>query len=71
LYLHASRRISSRPADRDYPLPNLICLLFYTLRRLLHLLVYLLLYLLLTLLHLLLDLFFYSRSASCRAKHRE
>jgi hypothetical protein len=25
----------------------------------------------LTLLHLLLDLFFYSRSASCRAKHRE
>ena len=33
--------------------------------------IYLLLDLLLTLLHLLLDLFFYSRSASCHAKHRE
>ena len=54
-----------------YTLPNLVCLLFYTLRRLLHLLVYLLFYLLLTLLYLLLDLFFYSRSASCRAKHCE
>ena len=39
-----------------YLLTNLVCLLFYTLRCLLHLLLY---------------LFFYSRSASCRAKHRE
>jgi hypothetical protein len=54
-----------------YPLPNLVCLLFYTFCRLLHLLFHLLLYLLLPLLHLLLYLFFYSRSTSCRAKHRE
>jgi hypothetical protein len=39
-----------------YPLPDFVCLLFCALGRLLHLLLY---------------LFFYSRSASCRAKHRE